>query len=42
MSLITTFLRFDGALNVYLTEFQVHLAPNPPIHFLLATYAPVI
>ncbi|KAM4697421.1 tubulin alpha-1A chain-like [Rhinophrynus dorsalis] len=39
VSSITAFLRFDGALNVDLTEFQV---PYPRIHFPLATYATVI
>ncbi|XP_032105998.1 tubulin alpha-4A chain-like [Sapajus apella] len=39
---ITASLRFDGALNVDLTEFQTNLVPHPCIHFPLATYAPVI
>ncbi|CAC5380072.1 TUBA [Mytilus coruscus] len=34
--------RFDGALNVDLTEFQTNLVPYPRIHFPLATYVPVI
>ncbi len=35
-------LRFDGALNVDVTEFQTNLAPYPRIHFMLTSYAPVI
>ncbi|KAB1280205.1 Tubulin alpha-1C chain [Camelus dromedarius] len=42
VSSITASLRFDGALNVDLTEFQINLVPYPHIHFPLATYAPVI
>merc|ERR1719481_672211 len=42
VSSITASLRFDGALNVDLTEFQTNLVPYPRIHFLLVTYAPVI
>lgn len=42
MSSITASLRFDGALNVDLMEFQTNLVPYPRIHFPLATYAPVI
>ena len=42
VSSITASLRFDGALNVDLTEFQTNLVPYPRIHFPLATYAPVI
>ncbi|CAG0883558.1 unnamed protein product [Darwinula stevensoni] len=41
-SCITASLRFDGALNVDLTEFQTNLVPYPRIHFPLATWAPVI
>ena len=42
ISSITASLRFDGALNVDLTEFQTNLVPYPRIHFPLATYGPVM
>ena len=41
-SSLTASLRFDGALNVDITEFQTNLVPYPRIHFLLGSYAPVI
>ncbi|KAG1368785.1 Tubulin alpha-3 chain [Cocos nucifera] len=34
--------RFDGAINVDITEFQTNLVPYPRIHFMLSSYAPVI
>ncbi|XP_049584068.1 tubulin alpha chain isoform X2 [Syngnathus scovelli] len=42
VSSITASLRFDGALNVNLTQFQTNLVPYPRMHFPLATYAPFI
>lgn len=42
ISSITASLRFEGALNVDLTEFQTNLVPYPRIHFPLATYGPVM
>ena len=41
ISSITASLRFEGALNVDLNEFQTNLVPYPRIHYPLATYAPV-
>jgi len=42
ISSLTTSLRFDGALNVDITEFQTNLVPYPRIHFMLSSYAPII
>ena len=42
VSSITASLRFNGALNVDLNEFQTNLVPYPRIHFPLATYAPIV
>jgi len=42
ISSLTASLRFDGALNVDMTEFQTNLVPYPRIHFMLSSYAPVI
>jgi len=42
VSSITASLRFEGALNVDLNEFQTNLVPYPRIHFPLINYAPVI
>ncbi|KAK4882347.1 hypothetical protein RN001_005666 [Aquatica leii] len=40
VSSITASLRFEGAINVDLIEFQTNLVPYPRIHFPLITYAP--
>merc|ERR1712224_65332 len=42
ISSLTASLRFDGALNVDVTEFQTNLIPSPRIHFCMTSYAPVI
>merc|ERR1719359_2801024 len=42
ISSLTASLRFDGALNVDITEFQTNLVPYPRIHFMLTPYAPII
>ncbi|KAM1345565.1 hypothetical protein PS2_034697 [Malus domestica] len=42
ISSLTASLRFDGALNVDVTEFPSNLVPYPRIHFMLSSYAPVI
>lgn len=42
VSSMTASLRFNGALNVDMNEFQTNLVPYPRIHFPLASYAPFI
>ena len=42
ISSLTASLRFEGALNVDINEFQTNLVPYPRIHFMLSSYAPVI
>merc|ERR1719333_2029415 len=40
ISSLTASLRFDGALNVDITEFQTNLVPYPRIHFMLTNLVP--
>merc|ERR1712188_366153 len=42
ISSLTASLRFDGALNVDVTEFQTNLVPSPRIHFMVSSYSPII
>ncbi|KAF5276897.1 hypothetical protein FQA39_LY06448 [Lamprigera yunnana] len=42
VSSTTASLRFEGALNVDLREFQTNLVPYPRIHYAVLTYAPIV
>jgi tubulin alpha len=42
VSSLTASIRFDGCLNVDLSEFQTNLVPYPRIHFMLSSYAPIV
>ena len=42
VSSISASLRFDGPLNVDLSEFQTNLVPYPRIHYPMITYSPII
>lgn len=42
VSCVTSSLRFSGAINVDLLEFQTNLVPYPRIHYPLVTYSPLI
>ena len=42
ISSLTASLRFDGALNVDIIEFQTNLVPYPRIHFVLLFYLTII
>lgn len=42
ISSLTASLRFSGALNMDINEFQTNLVPYPRIHFMLSSYAPII
>lgn len=40
ISALTASMRFDGSINLDLSEFQTNLVPYPRIHFPLVTYSP--
>jgi tubulin alpha len=42
VSSLTASLRFDGALNIDINEFQTNLVPYPRQHFMLCSYAPIV
>jgi tubulin alpha len=42
ISSLTASLRFDGALNVDVTEFPTNLVPYPRLHMLVTAYAPIV
>lgn len=42
VSSVTASLRFQGALNIDLAEFQTNLVPFPRIHYPLISFAPVV
>jgi len=42
ISSLTASLRFNGTMNVAITEFQTNLVPYPRIHFMLCSYAPIM
>nr|XP_054752903.1 tubulin alpha-1 chain-like [Lytechinus pictus] len=42
VSAVTCSLRFEGALNVDLNEFQTNLVPYPRIHFPLSCLSPIL
>jgi len=42
ISSLTASLRFNGTLNVDISEFQTNLVPFPRIHFLLSSFAPIL
>ncbi|XP_052866824.1 tubulin alpha chain-like [Anopheles cruzii] len=42
VSCVTASLRFRGAINVDLLEFQTNLVPFPRIHYPLVTYSPLV
>jgi len=42
VSAITSSLRFSGALNIDIHEFETNLVPYPRIHFMLSSLAPIL
>eukprot|EP01023_Acetabularia_acetabulum_P000649 TRINITY_DN10263_c1_g1_i2.p1 TRINITY_DN10263_c1_g1~~TRINITY_DN10263_c1_g1_i2.p1 ORF type:complete len:453 (+),score=87.90 TRINITY_DN10263_c1_g1_i2:86-1444(+) len=42
ISAMTASIRFEGALNVDINEFQTNLVPYPRIHFMISSFAPII
>lgn len=42
VSSITSSIRYDGALNIDLKEFETNFVPYPTIHFLLTSYSPIL
>lgn len=42
ISSLTASLRFDGALNVDVTEFPTNLVPYPRLHMLITSYCPIV
>merc|ERR1719509_754769 len=42
ISSMTASLRFDGELNVDLSEFQTNLVPFPRLHFMITSMAPIL
>ncbi|XP_065211763.1 tubulin alpha-4 chain-like [Planococcus citri] len=41
ISSVTASLRFQGSININISEFRTNLVPYPRIHFPLLTYAPL-
>jgi len=39
---LTASLRFDGAINVDMNEYQSNLVPYPRVHFVTSAYAPFV
>lgn len=41
VSSLTASMRFDGKLNIDVTELSINL-PYPRIHFFMTSYAPIL